>query len=101
MNEKHVFGATFRDHLAALNLRAARTGYVLATVLIPTGVLLEIVVYPDYIDDFFGIRVVASGISFALLASTFYPLSRGGFLTSCRRSSPRQASKRWSFGWET
>jgi signal transduction histidine kinase len=73
MNEKQVFGATFRDHLAALNLRAARTGYVLATVLIPTGVLLELIVYPDYIEDFFGIRVVASAISFALLVSTFYP----------------------------
>lgn len=73
MSDKHVFGATFRDHLSALNLRAARTGYVLATVLIPTGVLLELVVYPDYIEDFFGIRVIASAVSFALLVSTFYP----------------------------
>ena len=64
MSEKRVFGATFEDHLAALNLRAARTGYVLATPLIPTGVLLEFVVYPNYIEDFFWIRIVASAISF-------------------------------------
>ena len=73
MNEKNVFGATFQDHLGALNLRAARTGYVLATVLIPTGVLLEVVVYPNYIEDFFGIRVIASAFSFVLLVSTYYP----------------------------
>ncbi len=73
MSENRVFGATFEDHLAALNLRAARTGYVLATTLIPTGVLLEFVVYPDYIEDFFWIRVIASAISLALLVSTYYP----------------------------
>jgi len=73
MSQKRVFGATFDEHLRVLNLRAARTGYVLATVLIPTGVVLELFVYPDFIQDFFGIRVVASAVSFVLLLSTFHP----------------------------
>src|SRR5450755_492013 len=61
---------SFEESLAAINLAGARLGYVLAALLMPTGVILDIA-YPGETKTFFVIRLASGVVSLTCLGLTY------------------------------
>ncbi|HKY39436.1 MAG TPA: ATP-binding protein [Polyangiaceae bacterium] len=64
----------FEEWLADVNLSAARLGYVLAAVLMPGGVALDLFCVPDKVGEFLLIRLGASVIACAAIAASYLPM---------------------------
>ncbi len=62
---------SFEESLAAINLAGARLGYVLSALLMPAGVLLDIVVLPEKAKSFLIIRLAAGALALACLGLTY------------------------------
>jgi len=57
-----------------VNLSAARLGYVLAALLMPGGVALDLICVPDKVGEFLLIRLGASVIACAMIAASYLPI---------------------------
>ncbi|MET0792441.1 MAG: ATP-binding protein, partial [Polyangiaceae bacterium] len=62
---------SFEESLAAINLAGARLGYVLSALLMPAGVLLDLVVVPEKAKSFLVIRLAAGALAVASLSITY------------------------------
>jgi len=62
---------SFEESLAAINLAGARLGYALSALLMPAGVLLDIVVLPEKAKSFLIIRLAAGALALACLGLTY------------------------------
>jgi signal transduction histidine kinase len=65
--------SSFEESLIDVNLDGARLGYMLAAVLMPGSLALDLVVVPDRVIEFLTIRALASSILVALLGCTYLP----------------------------
>jgi signal transduction histidine kinase len=63
----------FEETLADVNLAGARLGYLLSAVLMPGGIILDLVTVPDKVVEFLTIRMLASAVALALLGCTYLP----------------------------
>src|SRR5450432_4011651 len=62
---------SFEESLATINLAGARLGYVLSALLMPGGVVLDIVVVPERAKFFLVIRLAAAALAIACLGLTY------------------------------
>ena len=67
---------SFEEHLLDTNLSGVRLGYGLAAVLMPAGVLLDLVTHPANTLSFFWIRLGTAAASLALLGVCYFPTAR-------------------------
>src|ERR1700760_2230755 len=62
---------SFEESLSAINLAGARLGYVLSALLMPAGLLLDVVVLPEKAKSFLVIRLAAGAVAIACLGLTY------------------------------
>jgi signal transduction histidine kinase len=65
----------FEQTLADVNLAGARLGYLLSAVLMPAGIVLDLVTAPEKALEFLTIRMLASALALALLGCTYLRLA--------------------------
>src|SRR5262245_21013028 len=58
-----IHNKTFEEYVSTLNLARARFGSCVIIVMVPLGVVLDIMIYPTYVGKFLCIRCLGSLLS--------------------------------------
>jgi signal transduction histidine kinase len=75
-SENELPHQSFDEYLAARNLAGAQLACILVAVLMPAGVTLDWISQPAKVEEFLGLRLVASALSCAVLLLTRFRWAR-------------------------